>query len=148
MNQRELLRALGVTGHQATIAIPFLWLTPATTDPDMVQVRLLVQALQSSLNRLGANVPVTGMLDVDSARELRRITGPNWPKQTWATIGQAVYRAQLSGVSLAPAPAAPVFAAPPGAVGFLDLPEIDTTTLLVAGAIGWWLWKSNKKRAS
>ncbi len=76
-NVREMLLNLGVGSFVADIAIPFVWFTPGTIDPDSASVIEIIRALQRGLRKLGyRQVRVSGGLDRATARALDQVSGP------------------------------------------------------------------------
>ena len=146
-NARAILNALGVGNFNATMIIPYLFMAPAQTDPDMAQVQLLVSFIQRRLNTLGARIPVSGFLDVATITQLQRYTGPGWAKLSWYEIAKLLLAASQ-----------PFATAPPPsrgrahALGFLPdlplLPSIPGGTLswLVLAGVGYHLYKKRSKR--
>lgn len=87
---RTLLQTIGIADWNATMIIPYLLTSPATTDLDMAQVILVIEALQNVLNEMGAQVPVNGELNVATANALDQICGPGWMSAPWYQVIQAV----------------------------------------------------------
>lgn len=144
-NARELALAMGIGEFSTAAVIPYMFLTPATTDPDMGQVELMVVALQQRLAAMGAPIAASGELDQQTATFLRQITGPTWPRLSWATLFERVLRASEDGFRFRVAATLPRTPAPAEAVGFLpDLP--DPGTMLILGALGAIFWFHRKKR--
>lgn len=138
---RELLTGIGVGHFNATMVIPYMMISPATTDPKASQVSLLVQHLQRALYNLGAtDVPDSGTLDAPTAAALNQVVGPNWERMPWSASVSAVVAAQEGRgyiqpmtVAIAPvaAPGEPV--ATGGPLDFLpDVPG-GLVTYAVAG---------------
>lgn len=99
---RTVLTSMGMGNYDATMVIPYLFLSPAGTDPDMPQIRLLVGYVQRNLRMLGANVAVTEVMGEQDGVELSKLTGPNWPGMMWMDICQALLRARSMGTTLRP----------------------------------------------
>jgi hypothetical protein len=98
---RDLLNAIGMGQHNATQAIPYLMIAPATTDPKTPMVINMVRLVQQQLYQMGAtDVANTGYLDEPTATALLRVTGPNWERMSWAQNIQAILGAQQRGMSL------------------------------------------------
>lgn len=140
-NARDLALAMGIGSIQADMLIPYLWMSPSTTDPDMPAVRVMVEAIQNQLMAMGTPpLRARGELDVPTATWLRMVTGVAWTQMTWAQIFEAILVAKQSGRRLA----TPMKRSP-APVGFLpDLP--DPPTLLLLGAAGALFWFTRKKR--
>ncbi len=142
-NSRELLLALGVGQFNATQAIPYMMIAPATTDPKAPQIILLVEHLQQMLFDMGAtDVVNTGYLDPPTARALRQLAGPNWERMTWASNVQAVLAAKARGQRLDGARPSKVGSGAPVAVGGpLDfLPDVPGG-LITYGVVGYLLYR-------
>lgn len=142
-NARNLALEMGIGQFQADMIIPYMWMTPSTTDPDMPSVRVMVEVIQDQLELMGAPAfPARGELDVPTATWLRQITGPTWVNMTWARIFGAILNAKNAGRRLASRIATPRARAPQ-AVG--ALPDFgDPTTLVLMGAAAL-LWFNRKK---
>jgi hypothetical protein len=83
-NARELLRSLGMGDYNATIAIQYMFLAPAATDPMMPSIILMTKHLQQGMRAAGATrVAVTGRIDEPTARVLEGLAGPDWNHVTW-----------------------------------------------------------------
>lgn len=143
---RSLSLALGMGDMQATMVIPYMSMTPATTDPDMPPIRLIVRGLQRGLQTLGATtVKDDGIMNAETATELRKLTGPNWPGMTWSLLYSTIIRAISYGKQLRPVAARPVDV---DALGDLpsppDVPGGWLTTGLALGAF-WYLFLRGRK---
>ncbi len=136
-NARELLIGIGIGDFNATIVIPYMFISPATTDPKSSQTILLVQHVQRALYDLGATeVVMSGRLDAPTAHALSRVVGPNWERMTWAANVSALIAAKEGGVSLRAPP--PPRGAPVAVGGVFDfLPDVPGG--LVTYAIGGFL---------
>lgn len=91
---RSMLLALGMGHYNATIAIQYMFLSPAATDPAMPSIMLIVKHLQAGLRAAGAKVPLTGVIDNSTARALITLVGPDWNEVTWFALYQAVIQAR------------------------------------------------------
>lgn len=96
-NLRDLLSAIGMGHFNATMTIPYLMISPATTDPKAAQVILVVQHLQNALNDLGANLQIGGQLDAPTAAALQAVVGPGWAGMPWSASISAVVNARDIG---------------------------------------------------
>jgi hypothetical protein len=104
---RDLLSAIGMGQHNATQAIPYLMIAPATTDPKTPMVINMVRHLQQLLYQMGAtDVANTGYLDAPTGAALLQIVGPNWERMTWGANIQALLGARDRGMNLSPPPVA------------------------------------------
>jgi hypothetical protein len=141
-NARDLALAMGVGQFQADMIIPYMWMTPSTTDPDMPAVRVMVEVIQDQLEQMGSPpLRARGELDVPTATWLRMVTGPTWVNMTWARIFGAIMNAKNAGRRLATPMRARTSS--PAAVG--ALPDFsDPTTLVLMGAAAL-LWFNRKK---
>ncbi len=98
MNVRELLTGIGMGQFNATMAIPYMMISPSTTDPKAAQVILMVQHIQRSLYQLGYHdVPDSGELDLATANALLSVVGPNWNIQPWSASVSAIIAARKGG---------------------------------------------------
>lgn len=149
---RQLLSAIGLGQFNATMVIPYMMISPATTDPKASQVILLVQHIQRELYALGAtSVPVSGYLDTQTAAALTDLMGPGWEGAPWSTVVQAVISARENGTRLQP-----IFLAsepydprsrPVSVGGPLDfLPDVPGG-LVTYGVVGYLLYRHFTKRA-
>jgi hypothetical protein len=93
-NARELLLGLGMGNYNATIAIQYMFLAPASTDPAMPSIILMTKHLQLGLRAAGAGVAVTGQIDDATARELITLVGPDWNQVTWYELFRATTEAK------------------------------------------------------
>lgn len=148
---RDLLNAIGMGQHNATQAIPYLMIAPATTDPKTPLVINMVRHLQQVLYQMGAtDVGNTGYLDPPTARALRLTAGPNWERMTWGQNLGSVLGARDRGMQLSPAAVAAPSAAPmPVAVsGPLDfLPDVPGG-IITYGVAAFLLYRHFSKRRS
>ena len=141
-NARELLLGLGMGNYNATIAIQYMFIAPAATDPAMPSIILMTKHLQQGLRAAGAtDVGVSGQLDAATARALIKLVGPDWNNITWYALFQAVLVAkrrrsleERSGGALD--------------LGLIpDLPEVPGGFLtLAAAAAAAWYFLVYKKR--
>lgn len=139
-NNRELLVAIGIGQFAATGIIPYMQISPATTDPKAPQVITLVQYVQRALYNLGAtDVAVSGYLDTATALALERLLGKNWEGLPWFSTVQAIIHAQKSGFRLTPHVV--IDHAPVAVGGPLDfLPDVPGG-LLTYAAVGYLLYR-------
>jgi len=153
---RQLLLAIGMTQHNTTLAMPYMMIAPATTDPKIPMVINMVRLLQRKLWQMGAtDVADTGALDMPTATALLQIVGPNWERQSWAANLNAVLSADARGVRIySPPPESPIGPdlgpAPIAVGGPLDfLPDIPGG-LITYGILGFLLYRhiAKKKRSS
>jgi len=93
-NARELLLGLGMGNYNATIAIQYMFIAPAATDPAMPSVILMTKHLQLGLRAAGAPVAVTGQIDDATARALITLVGPDWNQVTWYELFRATTEAK------------------------------------------------------
>jgi hypothetical protein len=83
---REMLLSLGVPPFVATMSIPFMWMTPGTTDPDSPSVIEIIRGLQRGIRKLGyRKVFVSGVVDAQTSIALDELS-PNWMSKTWTQI--------------------------------------------------------------
>jgi hypothetical protein len=94
-NARQLLLGLGMGQYNATMAIQFMFLAPAATDPAMPSIILMTKHLQLGLRAAGAGgVPVTGQIDDATARALIELVGPDWNQVAWYELFRATTEAK------------------------------------------------------
>lgn len=151
MTSRDLLTAIGMGQHNATQAIPYLMIAPATTDPKTPMVINMVRHLQQVLYQMGAtDVANSGYLDAPTARALRMAAGPNWERMTWgqnigAVLGARDRGMRLTAASMRTVPTAPMPVAVSGPLDFLpDVPG----GLVTYGVVGWLIYRHLAKRRS
>jgi hypothetical protein len=139
-NARELLLSLGMGHYNATIAIQYKMLAPASTDPAMPSIILMTKHLQLGLRAAGANIPVTGQFDDPTVEKLIVLVGPEWHHVTWYALFQSVIAAKreqvLEQASAVPLPVAP---ADLGDVSFLPSVPGGMFTYAVAAVAAWYL---------
>lgn len=100
---RDLLEGIGVGHFNATMIIPYLMVSPATTDPKSVQIIVMVRQLQKTLWDMGAtDVISSGHLDGPTAAALVQLAGPNWMRMSWGDNLTAVMNAKTVGMKLSP----------------------------------------------
>lgn len=94
-NARQMLMDLGSAPSLATIALPYVWMLPGTTDPDAQGVIEIVRCIQRGLRGLGHKVMVSGVLDRTTAETLDLLVPPkgSWPSTTWIVIMQRLQHA-------------------------------------------------------
>jgi len=94
-NARQLLLGLGMGNYNATIAIQYMFVTPAETDPAMPSIILMTKHLQQGLRVAGAtNVAATGQIDLPTAAALKDLLGPSWNQIVWYQLFTAVLSAK------------------------------------------------------
>jgi hypothetical protein len=93
-NARELLLGLGMGNYNATIAIQYMFIAPAATDPAMPSIILMTKHVQLGLRAAGAPVAVTGQIDDATARALITLVGPDWNQVTWYELFRATTEAK------------------------------------------------------
>lgn len=146
-NGRKMITALGIGQFNATMIIPYLWIAPAATDPKASQIILLVEHLQKKLNALGAELAVTGYLDLPTANALSKVAGSRWMTMPWAASVRAVLSAYENGLSIAE-PEPEIFVPNvgtgdiPGIPGLPDVPG----GILTYGIAAFLLYRHMKKR--
>ncbi len=149
-SSRDLLEGIGVGHFNATMIIPYLMISPATTDPKAVQIIVMVRQLQKTLWAMGAtDVADSGHLDAATAAALERLCGPDWMRMTWGDNLTAVINARTVGMKLTPQGATDGLAVgQPVATGdavFGILPDIPGGAVTYAAA-GYLLYRYFSKR--
>jgi len=76
---------LGLDHVAATSVVPFLWFSPATSDPYSGPVMSLVQGIQQTLLRMGVVTRGDGFVDAATSQALAHIVGPRWKNLPWIT---------------------------------------------------------------
>jgi len=84
-----MLLAAGLGEMGATLAIPYMYFLPRTSDPYTQGVMTIVEGLQRLLRAKGAPLATDGGLGQDTAKYLGVIV-PDWNEHTWASIYGAV----------------------------------------------------------
>jgi hypothetical protein len=98
---RSVLRSLGVSEIKATFALrQQIQLAPMYSDPDAGGTVIIIKAVQRGMNQIGCHVAETGRLDAETARCIRRASGPNWEAKTWLDIAKDVVLLKHSGYDL------------------------------------------------
>lgn len=73
-NMNQLLLDSGISYLEATAAIPFLYFSPNSSDPDMTPVKVIIRAIQTQLNRNGGlHLAVDGVMGPQTASALRAV---------------------------------------------------------------------------
>ncbi len=123
---RELALAIGIGGFNATSVVQTMMQSPATTDPKMPPVVMLVRHLQKALFELGAtDVPNTGYIDTATYEALEQLLGPSWMRMSWAEAVGAVVDAKASKTQLSPSMHPADDGVPVATSGVLDvLPDV------------------------
>ena len=86
---REMLLGAGLGEMRATLAIPYMYFLPRTSDPYTQGVMAIVEGLQRLLRAKGAPLATDGGLGQETAKYLGVIV-PNWNEHTWASLYGAV----------------------------------------------------------
>lgn len=141
-NARELLRSMGMGDFNATIAIQYMFIAPAATDPSMPSIILMTKHLQHGLRAAGAEVPVSGRIDQPTAAALEELVGPDWASLTWYMLLSAVLGSRQRAQALDLGPST-------GLSGILDLPDVPggTFTWLLGAAAAYYFLIHKKKRS-
>jgi hypothetical protein len=143
---RTLVMSLGIGDVQATMVIPYMFMTPATTDPDMPPVHMLVRGVQRGLKDIGVPLEIDGVMGVETATYLRKLTGPNWPGMTWYELYQTLTRARATGKRLDPPVPAP--ARRHTDLGIMDLPDVPGGGVTLALGLGAFWYFFLRERAA
>lgn len=94
-NARQLLLSLGMGQYNATIAIQYMFIAPAATDPAMPSIILMTKHLQLGLRAAGAsNIAVSGQIDDPTAAALIELVGPDWNQVVWYELFRATSEAK------------------------------------------------------
>lgn len=138
---RQILLGLGMGNFNATIAIQYMFLAPSATDPAMPSIILMTKHLQLGLRAAGANIPVTGQIDDQTAAALIVLVGPEWNHVTWYALFRAVTEAKRLRTLEQRAGAVEL--------GFVpDLPAVPGGMLTwAAAAVAAWYFLIHKKKS-
>jgi hypothetical protein len=82
----EQLKKLGLNQVTASMAIPYMWFTPATSDPYSPVVILIVRGAQNGLRRLGIQTRGDGFIDRATSNAFTRIAGAHWKGKAWVQV--------------------------------------------------------------
>jgi hypothetical protein len=94
-NARQLLLGMGMGQYNATIAIQYMFIAPAATDPAMPSIILMTKHLQLGLRAAGArDVAVSGQIDDPTAKALIQLVGPDWNQVVWYELFRATTEAK------------------------------------------------------
>jgi len=146
---RDLLEGIGIGHVNATMIIPYLPISPATTDPKSGQIIAMVRQLQKELFNMGAtDVANTGYLDEATGRALEQLSGPDWMRMSWGDNLTAIVNAKVVGTRITPQGAIPDAMGQPVAVGGpLDfLPDVPGG-LVTYGIAAFFLYRYLRRRS-
>lgn len=151
-NIRALLLEIGVGDFNATMAIPYMFVAPRTTDPAAVQLLVVVRQLQKELLNMGVtDVVPTGVLDQVTGKALEQVCGPEWLAMPYYEIVRCVVKAKQAGHTFIQA-SAYTGPGPEATEGWTDVFNIQPPILpavpggiFTYGLAGWFLWKHFKK---
>lgn len=93
----ELLLASGINRVEATMAIPYMWFTPGTSDPYSPVVLVIVQGVQNNLAKLGISTRHDGFVDRATSEAITSVVGDRWKAQPWVTIYEKLLAAKKAG---------------------------------------------------
>jgi hypothetical protein len=83
---RTALLELGMTTETATLAIPYVWFTPGTSDPYSPVVIMIVEGIQHCLRQLGYRTRGDGFVDAETDAALGQIAGLDWKAKPWIVV--------------------------------------------------------------
>ncbi|HZJ67650.1 MAG TPA: hypothetical protein VFD36_29305 [Kofleriaceae bacterium] len=86
LDLRDMLLIAGVGQYTAQMSIPYMNMTPLTTEPYAQGVLQLVKGLQRLLNRRGNKLAVDGGLGEATQKALMVYAGPRWMEKSWAQL--------------------------------------------------------------
>lgn len=98
----DQLAQFGLNRSEQTLAIPYMWFTPAGSDPDAPPAQAIVLAVQNALRYLGLPIKPTGYVDALTIDGLCQVAGRNWKSKPWTHIFRDLRGAMLSGIKLKP----------------------------------------------
>lgn len=100
---RDQLAAIGMGQFNITMCVPYMMISPATSDPKANQTILILQHIQRALYALGAtDVPESGRLDPATVSALQSVVGPGWEGMPWSSSVKAIIHANQQGMGLSP----------------------------------------------
>jgi hypothetical protein len=97
---RSILAGLGIGDVNANMIIPYMFMAPAQTDPQMAQIIILTKHLQRMMQSMGAQAVVTGTIDKAWAPYFQAIGGDSWSEVVWFDVARTLIDAQRSGMKL------------------------------------------------
>ena len=93
----QQLIKLGADRVAATMAVPFMWFTPATSDPYSPVIISIVQGAQRALAKLGIPTRGDGYVDRRTSAGLQRVAGVHWKSKAWTQIYSELIEAIQKG---------------------------------------------------
>ena len=152
-NARELLLRMGMGDYNATIAIQYMFIAPAATDPAMPSIILMTKHLQQGLRAAGASISITGTIDDATAEALEQLVGPQWNQLTWfALLGAVVSAKKRAAMQMAADQQAAQAAVASSTAALGDIPGLPAlpggtfTYLALAGAAYYFLVYKKRSR--
>jgi hypothetical protein len=107
---------LGLNRVEATMVVPYMWVTPGTSDPYSPVVIAIVTGLQNGLAELGIATRGDGFVDHATAEAMKRLFGSRWKSKPWTQLYSEMSEAMDRGPS----------AAKESAMGtYIDLGDLD-----------------------
>lgn len=91
---RDLLKRFQISATEITLAIPYLWQTPGSSDMSTAGVQVIVKALQRGLKYVGLYTKgIDGILGVGTMSALDKVLPPKgtWRSTPWVNLVQAVF---------------------------------------------------------
>jgi hypothetical protein len=149
LNALLMVPGSGIGAMEAASAVPFAFMTPNSTDPDMTPVKTIVKALQATLNlRSNAGLNIDGVMGPKTATMLKAITpaGVEVGTTRWFELLQFAQRAasstarpeELSRPRVVPKSGMPAFIPPQVAAGL-------SNPWVIGGAIALFILLTKKK---
>ncbi len=88
----DVLRALGTSAGEIPLAVPYMFMAPPGSDPDMQGVQIIIKGIQRGLNRLGAGLAVDGTFGAATAAAVDRVCWPagSYAQRPWLQIARDV----------------------------------------------------------
>lgn len=81
---------MGMDRVNAGMAVPQMWITPASSDPYSPVTIMMVQAIQRRLAKMGTVSRGDGFVDKATSAALAQLAGHNWNQLTWMQLFQRV----------------------------------------------------------
>lgn len=98
---RSELLELGMNQETSTMAVPFVWFTPSTSDPYSPVIIMLVESIQHRLRTMGYRTRGDGWVDALTDKALANIAGPDWTQMPWINVIGFVLHAKKRGAGKA-----------------------------------------------
>lgn len=88
---------MGMNRGVATLAVPFMWVTPGGSDPFSPTVIMIVNAAQARMRELGYKVTGHGFAGKTTQAAFAAVSGPDWKNKSWIQIYGDLLTASKAG---------------------------------------------------